>query len=274
MPITTKEEFTEKVRELFISDQSPLEGLTIKQLDILAEVVAEPVFDEVIKLKLRIDMLEKAIELKTSLHKANYESLKRQIEEKNIELRKRWERIEELSRENQRLGAEINGLESEIKTLKHDLAHTQGNYELAQDRLRDCHQNVVSLEALYKDNNENWLKAYHDTEARAVYHEAATATMNVQIETLEEENKALEQIRKERVAENGDMRVRVFLLEQDKEGLQKTVKEVQDELTHIQKQILEDVLGVVGTRYYEWGERALMAFKVLEGIVEEEEDET
>lgn len=68
-------------------------------------------------------------------------------------------RTERLDKENQRLGAEINGLESEIETLKHDLAHTQGNYELAEDRLKDCYENYVDLEAINKELSEGLIQA-------------------------------------------------------------------------------------------------------------------
>lgn len=49
------------------------------------------------------------------------------------------------------------------------------------------------------------------------------------------------------------------------------VKDLKEELDHIHKQI-KDALDLVGNRYYEWGERAMMAFKVLEGLIEEEEE--
>jgi len=52
---------------------------------------------------------------------------------------------------------------------------------------------------------------------------------------------------------------------------ERRLKELREELTHLRKQI-KDVVDLVGDRYEEQG-RVMMAFKVLEGIVEEEEDE-
>lgn len=58
----------------------------------------------------------------------------------------------------------------------------------------------------------------------------------------------------------------------DYDKLVPIVKELREELIHLKK-IIKEALDIADTHFYEWGERSIMVFKVLEGIVEDEEEE-
>jgi DNA repair exonuclease SbcCD ATPase subunit len=122
------------------------------------------------------------------------------LENKNlkVELRKRWERIENLD-------ARVRALLDDNQTLtKED-----------------------------EERNEQWLKTYHDVEARTVYHEAATATMKIQIEELDKELATLRDLDQRIVLENDKLRKENIRLTEaltfysDKDNLERYIKIVE-----------------------------------------------
>jgi chromosome segregation ATPase len=155
------------------------------------------------------------------------------------ELRKRWERIEELNekietlkviasrddaeRETQlvreeQLITEIKRQRDYIEALEHDVKHFKERSDNLDKKIKEC--------------NLQWLETHHDAEARARNYEAV-------IKDLHELN-----------------------------------FQINEELSHIRQQIKE-TLNLIGDRYDRYDElgKVMMALKMLEGIVEEEEDD-